>query len=153
MPRRNPSCRSASFRKVRYSFSQVGRPGKAFLDHASVLKLYPWAKTNIKRSNRREKKRKEKKKKKKKRRYMSVRGHHYAIPPRQTLLVGEWPSSALIRAQSHYFCISMINQVSYRQEEKSKLGQSWQDEKFLAAHHYAADMPSDSAGMTWSSQL
>ena len=58
MSQRNPSSRSASSRKVEEKFAflspHVGRPGKAFLDHASISKLYPWAKTNIKCSNRKQ---------------------------------------------------------------------------------------------------
>ena len=56
-------------KKFAFLSPHVGRPGKAFLDHASVSKLYPWAKTNIKSSNQKN---------------WHVRGHRYAIPPRQT---------------------------------------------------------------------
>ena len=55
MPRRNPSSSAASrkwTKKFVFLSPHVGRPGKAFLDHNSVSKLYPWAKTNIKCSNR-----------------------------------------------------------------------------------------------------
>ena len=55
--------------KFAFLSPRVGRPGKAFLDYASVSKLYPWVKTNIKCSNRKN---------------WHVRGHRYAIPPRQT---------------------------------------------------------------------
>ena len=37
---------------VCFSFSSWSTPRKAFLDHTTILKLYPWAKTNIKCSNR-----------------------------------------------------------------------------------------------------
>ena len=39
-------------KKFAFLSPHVGRPGKAFLDHAGVSKLYPWAKTNIKCSTR-----------------------------------------------------------------------------------------------------
>ena len=72
MFRRNPSSRSASSQKVEEKFAflslHVGRPGKTFLDHITISKLYPWAKTNIKCPNRKN---------------WHVRGHRYAIPPRQ----------------------------------------------------------------------
>ena len=57
-------------KKFAFLSPHVGRPGKAFLDHASDSKLYPWAKTNIKCSNRKK--------------YWHVSGHRYTIPPRQT---------------------------------------------------------------------
>ena len=47
----------------------VGRPGKAFLDRATILKLDLWAKTNIKCSNQKN---------------WHVRGHRCAVPPHQT---------------------------------------------------------------------
>ena len=56
-------------KKFAFLSPHVGCPGKAFLDHASVSKLYPWAKSNIKCSNRKN---------------WHVRGHRYAIPPRPT---------------------------------------------------------------------
>ena len=54
--RRNPSSRSASFHKVQEKFAflspHVGRPGKPFLDHANISKLYPLATISNKCSNR-----------------------------------------------------------------------------------------------------
>ena len=39
-------------KKFAFLSRHVGRPGKVSLDHASISKLYQWAKTNIKCSNR-----------------------------------------------------------------------------------------------------
>ena len=39
-------------KKFSFLSPHVGRPGKAFLDHVTISKLYPWAKANIKCSNR-----------------------------------------------------------------------------------------------------
>ena len=39
-------------KKFAFLCPHVGRPGKAFVDHATISKLYPWTKTNIKCSNR-----------------------------------------------------------------------------------------------------
>ena len=56
MSRRNPCSRSAASQKVEekvcFSFSSCWMPREGLPDHASVSKLYLWAKTNIKCSNR-----------------------------------------------------------------------------------------------------
>ena len=87
MSQRNPSSRSASSQKVEEKFASlsphVGRPGKAFLDHATISRLYPWAKTNINCPNRKKS--------------WHVRGHRYAIPPRQTSPIPPLPIKILLR--------------------------------------------------------
>ena len=64
-------------KKLAFLFPRVGRPGKAFLDHASIWKLYPWAKSAQTEKN------------------WHVRGHHYAIPSRQTSPILPLPSKNL----------------------------------------------------------
>ena len=56
--------------KLAFLSPHVGRPGKAFLDHTTIISnVHPWASTSMKCSNRK---------------HCHVRGHRYAVPPGQS---------------------------------------------------------------------